>query len=266
MGIFSSIGKALGSVGKAVTGGLSGLWDFAKPVVGGALGLASDVAPAAASAYGTYLSKEGQEATNKANKEIAENQMAFQREMSNTAWERGMEDMRKAGLNPILAYQRGAATAPYGASIPMGNPYAGAGQSLGMGANTAVQAMQMKANVKKIDTEIQNIAEQTRTQRTVQDLNKVSAVLKSANIDVANASYSQIRAVTEKLKIDINKIIAETKRLRQQLKIAGFDEMNAQLKMEILRKFPWIATVDAFAPVTKAGSQAIELIGKFKPR
>lgn len=64
--------------------------------------------------------------TNKTNKQIAaeanaasaaqaQKQMEFQERMSNTSYQRGMDDMRLAGLNPILAYSQGGASAPSGA-------------------------------------------------------------------------------------------------------------------------------------------------------
>lgn len=51
----------------------------------------------------------------RAAKRRAREQMEFQRSMSDTAYQRTMEDMRKAGLNPILAGKLGGASTPPGA-------------------------------------------------------------------------------------------------------------------------------------------------------
>jgi len=51
-----------------------------------------------------------------ANQASAERQMSFQKEQTGTSYQRAVEDMKKAGLNPALAYQQGGANSASGAS------------------------------------------------------------------------------------------------------------------------------------------------------
>jgi len=66
---------------------------------------------AAASLVGGLI---GGSKQNKANQSASREQMAFQERMSSSAYQRAMTDMRKAGLNPILAYKQGGASTPTG--------------------------------------------------------------------------------------------------------------------------------------------------------
>jgi len=75
----------------------------------------------ASSLVGDALGMVGQHQANQANKGMAREQMAFQERMSSTAYQRAMADMKKAGLNPMLAYQQGGATTPSGSTATMQN-------------------------------------------------------------------------------------------------------------------------------------------------
>lgn len=83
----------------------------------------------------------GQSMANQETAASTAKQMEFQERMSNTQYQRGMADMRAAGLNPILAYKQGGASAPTGASYTAAN----VGQAAAQGAQSAQAAARSAA-------------------------------------------------------------------------------------------------------------------------
>ena len=62
---------------------------------------------------------------------------AWQTEMSNTSYRRAMEDMKAAGLNPILAYSQGGAANGTGATATIGSMTSGLGSAFSYDAQQA---------------------------------------------------------------------------------------------------------------------------------
>jgi len=80
-------------------------------------------------------------------------QMAFQERMRETQYQTAVEDMRAAGLNPMLAYQQGGAGTPSGSTYQPQNIGAAAAQGLQQGASayaTSMAGEQTEQNVRAL--------------------------------------------------------------------------------------------------------------------
>jgi len=143
--------------------------------------------------------------TNKANKQIAEQanamsqanareQMAFQERMSNSAYQRAMEDMKKSGLNPILAYSQGGASTPSGSagSVTAAKMEKADLSSLGKFTDFAVNPPSMQRE--------QNAANLTRTHMEGEKLAS-DQVVNSANTALLREQASKARAETDYIEI-----------------------------------------------------------------
>lgn len=102
----------------------------------------------AAMAGGSIVSALGQERANRKNLQIAREQMRFQERMSSTQMQRRVKDLRRAGLNPMLAYQQGGASSPSGQRAEMQNVMSGV-------ASTAIDIAKSVKELRLLDAQTQ---------------------------------------------------------------------------------------------------------------
>jgi len=166
-----------------------------------------DVA-ALASAYMAY---QGQKETNAANAEIAAQQMQFQERMSNTAYQRQVEDLKKAGINPMYGYMRASgASTPPGASYVAQNPAAAGSQAYASAAGArAASAQAAKTEVETEITEEVGLAQaRANLEKTVADFGLTTqqtakvmtdTELSAAQIATEREKPAQVRAMIDNL-------------------------------------------------------------------
>lgn len=122
----------------------------------------------------------GQKRANKFARREAQKNREWQQRMSDTSYQRGMKDMREAGLNPMLAFSQGGASSPIGSVAPVRNIYGSLPSDIAAGITSGAKKAEATIKAAKLKSELANMdsataANHANAGKAIQDMNTSAA-------------------------------------------------------------------------------------------
>lgn len=158
------------------------------------------LAPVLGAAIGGGASLIGGAMQNSAAERAADKQMAFQENSARHSYQWATEDMKKAGINPILAYKQGGSGTLSGSSYTPQNvgAAAAAGATAGSGvASSAIAATRNQAELANIAADTALKGSQDKTQAAMQIQALAQAGQANANSALAAEQTFQSRMTSD---------------------------------------------------------------------
>lgn len=160
--------------GGAAAGGAAAAGASGAAATGGGLGYGALAgAGLAGSLLSSYSQQQGQREANATNIALSQEQMAFQAQMSNTAHQREVADLKAAGLNPILSAGGNGSSTPTGSAATV----APASIVLPDLMSYGISLKQIEQADQKLAIDRQNSAAAIAKSLSETDLNKMKKIL-----------------------------------------------------------------------------------------
>lgn len=208
----------------------------------------------AGTAITSAINYNAQKKENQYNRDMANDQMKFQERMSSTAHQRQVEDLKKAGLNPVLS-------ANSGASAPVGATAMGSASQVGDFGKSAVDSFNSstarKTQSKQAEAiDNQNTAIQAGIQKTESD------------IAVNNESKNLIKAQTTSAAAQALSTAEQTKRTALENKAIGAELPSRINEAKFRAENPELYRInqvsESAGKVLDSVSSAVEIFNPFK--
>jgi len=216
-----------------------------------------------ASAYGQQQTNQANANLNRENRDWnawqAELNREFQQNMSGSAYTRAVADLKRAGINPMLAYMQGGASSPSGSTASsqaaeMENPYSDRGEfsnAVKSQISSGYEKQRVDKELKLADENIGLISQQKKTARAQEILNTNSA--------------AKSKEETERARLENYIINLQMGATKEQAKAETLDWISKQKSPYIFMK-NYVAPLSSTARDAAIGYGALRMGGKMAPQ